>query len=534
VIGSPSDQERHLLYLLGNFNPDLARDCAYRANCCSHCEPMKNLFEPHWITSRSGTLIGYRLQLNSPYYFALSHPLSTFKRLEAYWVGNEDAEFCAKLGMIPAYMVNLNRFTLLKLWGDTAKKLFVPTAEPIPEEGYVYWKLQPGRSGQPAELSSMNFVLKQNAEMISYEGQACDSLEDYFTFCFWSFPERGFSDSTIVINDDREVHLVLKAAKSIYIPERTYISNMDLGKEKDMPVEMVTLWGLKKEQSRYELHRINDVVVTKNVARSLDDEESHGQFYINGIVSQFRKRERKFPTLTTVALYEVSHIELIMSVIGMVVLERFQESLSLSLVGTLDEIKRETEQVLRVLLRKATLDKTIGDSISDQFSTSLEYLNPLVTTDGNDVFFMHPSVFVALLERGLLDRLKKDNQSVINVLKLVDVVASGQNVAQIRTSKESEYLRSKGIFAEIVVSALGPAIKQIVFSRIARSQEFRASFEGEIDDKAVEGTPEIERPVSLHPDQASSSIEIATEKDQDIFENLRKEAKRLRKAQADD
>jgi hypothetical protein len=434
--------------------------------------------------------------------------------------------------MIPAYMLNLNRFTLLKLWGDTAKKLFVPTAEPIPEEGYVYWKLAPSISGQPAELSSMNFILKQNAEMVSYEGQACDSFEDYFTFCFWSFPEKGFSDSTIVINDDREVHLVLKVAKSIYIPEKTYVSNMDLGKEKDMPVEMVTLWGLNKQQSNYELHRISDVVLTKNVAHSLEDEENHGQFYINGIVSQFRKRERKFPTLTAVALYEVSYIELIMSIIGIVVLERFQQSSSFSLVGTLDEIKKETEHVLDILLHKATLDKTIGDSISDQFSTSMEYLNPQVITDGNDVFFMHPSVFVALLERGLLDRLKKDKQSIINVLRLLDAIASGENTARIRSLKESEYLRSKGIFVEIVISALRPAIDQIMFSRIGRSQEFRASFEGTIADKEVEPSLEVQKPSLLHQDRIAS-IDVATEKDQDIFQNLREEAKKLRKIQAD-
>lgn len=532
MIGS-SDQERHLLYMLGTFNPNLARDCAYRANCCSYCESVKKSLKPRWIESRSGTLIGYRLQLNGPYYFALSHPLSTFRRSEKYWVGDEDAEFCTKLGMIPAYMLNLNRFTLLKLWGDTAKKIFVPTAEPIPEEGYVYWKLAPSRSGQPAELSSMNFVLKQNADLLSYEGQACDSFEDYFTFCFWSFPERGFSDSTIVINDDREVHLVLKAAKSIYIPERTYVSNMDLGKEKDMPVEMVTLWGLKKEQSSYGLHRINDVVLTKNVARSLEDEEKSGQFYINGIVSQFRKRERKFPTLTAVALYEVSHIELIMSVIGMVVLERFQESSSFSRVGTLDEIKKETENVLHVLLRRAALDKTIGDSISDQFSTSAEYLNPQVITDGNDVFFMHPSVFVALIEQGLLDRLKKDKQNMVNALRLLDLVASGESAAGIRSSKESDYLRSKGIFAEIVVSALRPAIDQIMFSRIARSREFKASFEGTIADKEAEPAQEIRKPDTFHPDRIAS-IDVVTEKDQDIFQNLREESKKLRKAQADD
>lgn len=179
------------------------------------------------------------------------------------------------------------------------------------------------------------------------------------------------------------------------------------------------------------------------------------------------------------------------------------------------------------------MDKTIGDSISDQFSTSAESLNPQVITDGNDVFFMHPSVFVALIEQGLLDRLKKDKQNMVNALRLLDLVASGESAAGIRSSKESDYLRSKGIFAEIVVSALRPAIDQIMFSRIARSREFKASFEGTIADKEAEPAQEIRKPDTFHPDRIAS-IDVVTEKDQDIFQNLREESKKLRKAQADD
>lgn len=503
----------------------------YRAYCCESSEEVQKSIQPRWLTDRDGNLIGYRVNLKTVSYFILSHPISTFNRLDPYWVGYNEAKYCAKLGMIPAYLVNLNRFTLLKMWGETAKGIFSPTAEPFPREGYVHWKLIPSKIGQSAELSNMNFVLKRNSEIRLYEGNACDSLEDYFTFGFWAFPQRGFSDSSIIINDERNVHMVLKASKSIYIPEETYSSKMDLGREKDVEVQMATLWGLTKTFSNYELHKINNVVLTKNVAPSFEEEETQGQFCINGIVSEFRKRERRFPTLTTVALYEISNIELLMSIIGMVVSERFYVGESLANVGSFEEIKKESEQILGVLLGKATLDKTLGDGISDQFYTSLEYLNPLIITDGNNVFFMHPSVFVALLEGGLYYRLKKDKESLICVLKLLDIMAKTKNLSEVRKSKESKFLRERGIFCEIAASILAPAIRQIIFSRISRSEDAIPVIEKMV---SKEKSEKYRRTKGItNQSKQTSSVNIVSKEDRKLFRDLTERMKKLKKSLSD-
>lgn len=531
-IGSSPDEEHRLLYLLSKFDPGLTKNYLDRVLTIRSSKLLENFLDPRWIESRkTGKPIAYRIPLNTSCYFILSHPLSRFRRLEPYWVGCEDAEFCAKLGLIPAFMVNLNKFTILKLWGEISQKLFSPTAEPIPREGYVHWKLEPTGSrvfGRLPELSSMNFILKQNADMKTYEGEACECLEDYFTFGFWALPEKGFSNSTIVINDSEAVRLVLKASKSMYILREIYTKTMELGLEKQVPVTNVSLWGLNWEQKQYRLQKIEDVVLTKDVASSLEEEHRRGRFIINGVISEFRRRERRFPTLTAVALYEISNFELYNSLIGLVVSNRFENNDSLSKVGKLQELKDETEQILKLLLREVALDKTIADSFPDLFSLSLRSLSPMIIIDEADVFYVHPSVFVALLEYGRID-FKGRQKDLANVLKLLDMIPK-LSLAEILCSEESDYLRKRGLFPELILSYLRKAVEQIYLSRV-----FKNSLQ-EFSDKAEDlSTEPSQKGRSLCESLShKAAIEISTERDQEIFRRLKEEAKKLMDAKKDD
>jgi len=460
----------------------------------------------------------------------LSHPLSRFGRSEPYWVGHEDAKFCTQLGLIPTYAVNLDKYTLLRLWGEQARNLFSPRAEPIPEEeDYVYWKMVCKRGGARSlpQLSSMNFILKQSADLMAYQGMGCECFKRYFTFGFWCFPERGFSDSTIIINDDSTVHFVLKASKSLYIPKRTYVKQMDLGLEKRVPVEMSTLWGLRKKEGGYYLQRIDDVVLTKGVADVLEEEKNRGRFLVNGIVSEFRKRERRFPTLTSVALYEISNLELIMSAIGIVVSQRFQSNATMSRVGTLRDIKKETEHVLRILLRRARLDRTFADSMPDQFSLALDYLGPIIVTDQIDVFYMHPSVYISLLSTGMVHRLLKDDITAVNLLRLVDMIPLRSD-KEILRSKESNYLKGSGIFLEILLPSLKIAIRQMQISNFLRKTPEIPKAKPEEEIQEIPSKRELVRPSKKEP-----AIDILTKEDQDILRYLEDYERKSRKARRD-
>jgi len=530
IIGQHHDEEHRLLFLLGEFDSSLAKDYLYRVLARGSSKSMESL-NPRWIESRkTGKPIAYRIQLQTSCYFILSHPISRFRRLEPYWVGYEDAKFCAKLGLIPVFMVNLNKFTLLRLWGEMSKKLFSPTAEPIPKEGYVHWKIEPADSRAPCrlpELSSMNFVLKQNADVKVHEGESCEYLENYFTFGFWVFPEKGFSDSTVIISDSETVRLVLKAAKSIYLLKEIYTKPMELGLENNVPVVMASLLGLNKEQNQYRLQKIENVVLTKDVALSLEEERNRGRFLINGIISEFRRRERKFPTLTAVALYEVSNFELYNSLIGLVVSQKFENTDTLSMIGKVQEVKEETEQILELLLREAPLDRTIADSFPDLFSLSLRSLSPIVITDEADVLYMHPSVFVALLEYGRID-FKRKQKDLVSVLRLLDMIPKLTR-EEILRSEESDYLRKRGLFPERILSCLKPAVEQIYLARLLKSPRL------EVSDKAEDSSKSFpqKKETSLKALSREFSIDIITDEEREIFRRLKEEGKRLESAQRD-
>lgn len=528
-----SDEEHRLLYMLHEFHKGLANDCVRRADECSKCPQAEELRVFRWIQSRETRQpIAYRMPLKETTYFVLSHPLSRFMHQEDYYVGGEDAEFCAKLGMVPAYVMNFNRFTLLKLWGEMARRVFSPTAKPIPESGYAYWRLV-SKTGKLPELSSMNFVLKQNGEFCDYQGKYSDLLHRYFTFGFWSLPEKGFSNSTVIINNDEAVRLVLKSSKSLFIPTRPYYVQMDFGREKEVEAKVLTLFGIVKGKSGYQLQTFKDVVLTRDVAKSLDAEQRRGTVLINGIVCEFIKRSTWFPTLTAVDLYEISNFELFESIIGLIVHEKYRNGNSLSTVGTIEEIRKETEKVLHLLLPKAFLDKTIADSFPDQFTLALHYLKPMLVTDEEKVMYLHPSVLIALIENGL-DRIVDRQQDTVNVLKLLDMIPrmTGTDIYQ---SKESKHFRDEGYFPERIFQALKPAVAQISLMRILErpSEEISSMLTTQPEHTSDNLHPEDKRLAVRKRSGHYASVDVVGEDQEDLLRQIREQNKKLKEAEKD-
>jgi hypothetical protein len=269
------------------------------------------------------------------------------------------------------------------------------------------------------------------------------------------------------------------------------------------------------------------VVLTKDVALSLEEERNRGRFLINGIISEFRRRERKFPTLTAVALYEVSNFELYNSLIGLVVSQKFENTDTLSMIGKVQEVKEETEQILELLLREAPLDRTIADSFPDLFSLSLRSLSPIVITDEADVLYMHPSVFVALLEYGRID-FKRKQKDLVSVLRLLDMIPKLTR-EEILRSEESDYLRKRGLFPERILSCLKPAVEQIYLARLLKSPRLEVSDKAENSSKSFPQKKET----SLKALSRKFSIDIITDEEREIFRRLKEEGKRLESAQRD-
>ena len=174
------------MFMLGIFNPQLGANYIKKARSCIDCPTMHKYLKPKTINSnRTGKTIAYRIKLKNPNYFAFSHPLTRFKKGEEYHVGTADINICTKLGMVPAYMVNLDKFTLLKLWGSLAQELFSPQSKPFEENEYTFWRLQPNKGRFP-ELSSMNFILRNDTEWKKEnDEETVNLIIKYFKFFYW-------------------------------------------------------------------------------------------------------------------------------------------------------------------------------------------------------------------------------------------------------------------------------------------------------------------------------------------------------------
>ncbi len=340
--------------------------------------------------------------------------------------------------------VNLDKFTLIKLWGKMAQEIFSSQAKPFEENGYIFWKLEPNIHRFP-ELSSMNFILKNNGQFRDCRTRFCKFFRHHFTFGFWDFSKSGFTNSSVIINNDDSVHTVLKSSKSIYIPSRPTYVKIDIGREKDVEVKVVPLLELIYTSKGYRLVKLENVIFTKGIAERFENEQKCGQVFINGVVADFIRRSTRYKLLAAIDLYEIANFELCTSLIGIVSTNKFYKGDSFSYVGNIEDIKKETMDVMILLFSFSHLDQTIGDCF-DLFTTALNYIKPILALDNEQVFFMHPSVIIALIENRL-ERILDNNKDRAITLRFLDLLS--ERSENIYNSEEACYLKIEDILQKL-------------------------------------------------------------------------------------
>lgn len=317
----------------------------------------------------------------------------------------------------------------------------------------------------------MNFLLKHQASIRPAPTSMREILKGYFRYTFWSFPQRGFSCCAHFVNDSRHIHTLLKNAKTIYGFEKVYEDTMLVpakGRYYEMEIQKIDLWGLQAQNAHYRLVPVS-AVLTKDIAQ--DIQEFQGRFFINGVVAEFRRRgETRFNTLTVVAEYGVNDIELQQAVIGQVVSERFKSGNSLSYVCSVSEIKRDVDEIVRLLSQKVRINHTMAEGIRNartRFDLALSWLKPIVLVDNEDVLFCHPFVLGALYQFGLFDRIMGYERGLMNALRLLDKIPK-LTYEELLRSNEAKFFRSKGMLEDLVIRALQSSIGWIQFSKILK------------------------------------------------------------------
>jgi hypothetical protein len=454
-------QEYNLLNLLYEFNHGMYVN--YRNRLEGFSEITKSLPNPpllDWRYDRNGQPLFFRMEFNTPLHFMLSHPICRFKAPEDYPIRRGDHTLCLKLAIVPAFCVTLNAFTVIKLWNQGAIALFSPTSDFLAEDK-VFWEIPSPSQHLGPQYSSLNFILRYGADPRTAPTHYKDIMEMYFRYGFWSFPRPGFSCCTHMIHGSDHISTILKVAKSIYALGETFEEEIRIGFN-EFRATMIRLIGLTKRNGQF---RLSDTyaVLTYDVAREIERFRGRG-FFVNGVISEFRRRSGGFYTFTTVAELGYADLDLIKSVIGMVVADRFQRGDSLTSVGTMEEVRTETEELIERLWPAGQLTTpTMADGLKDLFENALLDLRPIIMNDGEEVLFIHPNLFSCLTEFDLFGRLRRIENGLLYALRLLELIST--NTDNPMNTPETAYLQQKGITIDLLRRALTRSVEGIRFSR---------------------------------------------------------------------
>lgn len=433
--------------LLAKQFPDVAK--SYRDNLSAFSTKTGNHPSLRWYDDDSGHLF-FRLDLNLPALFILSEPLSRFQAYKRYVIPiDAERKFYAGLALIPAYFANLNRISCINLWGTQAASFFAPYSRPLKGEEDVVWRLDPPVSN-PAQLSSMNFVLKNGAIESEIPSPVKSALSDYFRYAFWSFPKPGFACNAHIIHTRDNINHILKVAKSIYLIKTIH----------DVRVERIAPYYSAYVQ-RVDLEVVNRsgqlntfwTYVAKDVVEKIDEEigsGNYGRLLINGLVYRFKdKVQRASPGLSLLSVasdFLPIDIEFFKTLAGLAAAERFHlDPETFGPIGSVSELRAEVERRYDHYARHIPYMGTLFDRLERPFEYVIDELFPIVVQDGQLAFFVHPIILSALLSLGKEDVIRdRDAISLVKFVKLLEKMRTSVAM-RLRLTDEWEYFRTMGI-----------------------------------------------------------------------------------------
>ena len=456
-------EEFHLLPILSKFDGFMANSYLHKLQAFKHVTSSLDFPSLVWEHDDAGQPLFFRAEFDNPLYFVLSHPLSRFSALKDYRIRRGDFTLCLKLAFVPAFCLTLNTFTVIKPWSKGATDLFSPTSDFLTEEN-TYWELPSVSKGLRPQYSSMNFVLKQSSEPRLAPTHYGEIMDMYFKYLFWSFPKPGFSCCPHMIHGHEYVSTLFKMGKSVYAVGETFEKDIAIGFNR-WRGSVVRLTGLTKQDGQFRI-ATTDAVLTVDISEELDKYKGE-DYFINGIVSEFRRQSSYFHTITAVAELGYADIDLVKSVIGIVVADRFLSGHSLASIGTTDEIRREVEEILSIVWQAGRLTThTVANGLKNLFERAFLDLAPVILEDEGKVLLLHPYLFSCLTEFDLFGRLQRIEKGLIYVLRLLEKIR--RSPANYRNMPETKYLKEHNFPVELVERALLLSIKGINFSRMIK------------------------------------------------------------------
>jgi hypothetical protein len=135
-------------------------------------------------------------------------------------------------------------------------------------------------------------------------------------------------------------------------------------------------------------------------------------------------------------------------------------------VGSVDELRTKTNEILKVLHKKVRYGRTVGDFFPGLFDRALGELAPLLITDGKAVYYYHPCLMSTLSVSGITPKIDSDHEALVCVLKMMDATTEKRTPMALRMVKESDELVSSGYDKEEIIKCILKAFSFIGISKM--------------------------------------------------------------------
>jgi len=400
----------------------------------------------HWCKDEAGRTF-FRLDFDLPAIFMLSEPVSRFRAYRQYVVPiSEESSYYASMALIPAYIGNFNRITCIDLYGDQAAAFFSAGSRPLQHDQKTFWRFEPS-DGSPAQISSLNFVLKWNSVERELPDTLCSALELYFKLAFWVQPLRGFSCNAHLIHSRDNISRIMKVSKGLYIvrevgevhPER--IAPYYTALVQKVRLDSMTDSGVVWHSAAY---------MAKDVVERLTSDGPATNKVVNGTIFEFKDKVPRhggsLSMLSVVDDFLPTDYDMFSTLAGLTASEAFRaDPQTLGEIGTCDGLYTNIARRFSFYAREAPIEGTLFSKIERPVEFLVDKLFPVLVRDKEKLFFVHPLIMSGLLRLRLARVIENQEKDLlIAFLRLLQMMRT-EKPLRLRFTREAESFKGAGV-----------------------------------------------------------------------------------------
>ncbi len=374
---------------------------------------------------------------------------------------------------VATYIVNLNHFTLLRLFGENAD-FFPERNNHVYEDScrkFVY------KDRIPSELSSLNFLEMRNMKKVNMTVEEISVAKKCFEFSYWKIPSVYMNNEystmhNFIYNNSQKIFGIYRVFKTIFMVEKIK--------------ERTRYWDFKPHGFNYRdaegiflaendaklINRKISLIVSEPTASKLKEGD-----IVNAILV-FPERIKGIHSSKCILAGTIGNkiskmdYRAIISIIFYKINQEISETSKLVESLTIDELKSKVNNMIET--NKMLFDSGWCDLESD-FSESIDKMYPYLFKFEDRMYFIPPVLLGYLVEKDV--SITEEKQVMMDIIRLVNMIETKDgtmnktkiNKMDLRTSEFADRLQKSKIFThnwQPFLSDLPRLANRMVYSRI--------------------------------------------------------------------